>query len=1161
MRIVSHFPQSVSLQRKRQALTHIPRHGAPLSALEQIGNELLGIGMMSPIDTKDKLFRAVIQTNTQAELWPAAKFVARLSRMQTMRAFSLTQREIGKILRMAYDDVVNQRWGLDAKLVRTSRDNSELFYITKPVEARRLLKVKDMQDTAKNPKESEQQLAKKSRKQLDEEVDMSFAADRVGKEVGKMEHIANVLMMMIAAEKRERHGLMTNVHQMGQMLDANKNGTEKVQEKMESLHVTLAEDRKAYQEQVEALTQEHDLAIRLTSMKEGLRHLRFTFKQRSRRIVTRAWLYFREFVDAKVRNTAVGKTMCQNIIGKRLLIGKRKTEVAFYRWRKKVQTEVAEEHRQYVQGAVMHYSLLALFGVLKRALHRRLSRYYRIWSMVASMQGRAYNAPRKFWALLRVATGLQKRASLGRAFHYWMHGVRHAYNKCNRVYHLLGKTYRGRLEFGYHRLRLHALNGAFGSEKQREATRMIFRCFYVAIKREKLAYFRKLVAQVTLYKVIRGAAKVVAQARFRSARVLYSKTLERWRFTLRQAARERLAQGNRSNRMAKAALILKNSNQRAALNTWKTVFARFRRIRGIVVRMVRVRQSKAVVHWRSVIHTRRLQSREGQIGLELFSFVFYKIVSRTYYRAIGHWRAVVSRDKRLLKKAEATLRTNAKDYHRRLTGMAWQKWRRLILDDKLLSSMMRGGTRLIFDSIMQSHRRRLSYRFTLWAKESAEWIRVRKCQRSATKIIFSWTSALWRAIKRKRLKGACDRWRKRARKKIAILRQVRRSLVVTRRVQNAKVVAAWREWQVYMAMAVADEKEYVKTMRLFDHVLITIAWRIAKDRFNVWKTKAGSGKPRRPKKTPVKHLGAPPPGLDRSHSSPAEVPSRNVAPLTALTASASSSLALSSPTHRSAVHHHHQNYRSPLKADEGGGYEEEQRYHPSYGATPERRNPLAERTDRQPLTVDVANIGSPRLGPGGGGGGGATLRVHSPLTSVAFATKQRERTDRPSTWSKSKANPFARIKGDMDALLRSVGVPTQPENPDAHLSEPISDVNEDVDVGGPLSNNDQTKAPKNSAKSIDLDEDDGAIDSPSRSAIIRRAVIEEPDILRAHMRQNSDDGDGVKVRKVSHDDLRRAGSSAAEEFDSADHYRSESPSLRRMRRAHGHPHGPWAARR
>ena len=46
--------------------------------------------------------------------------------------------------------------------------------------------------------------------------------------------------------------------------------------------------------------------------------------------------------------------------------------------------------------------------------------------------------------------------------------------------------------------------------------------------------------------------------------MLYSKTLERWRFTLRQAARERLAQGNRSNRMAKAALILKNSNQRAA---------------------------------------------------------------------------------------------------------------------------------------------------------------------------------------------------------------------------------------------------------------------------------------------------------------------------------------------------------------------------------------------------------------------------------------------------------------------------------------------------------------------------------------------------------------------------------------------------------------------
>ena len=175
--------------------SHLPRHGAPLSALEQIGTELMGIGMMSAIDTSSQLFRVIIQTNTHGELWPASKFVARLNRMRDMRSFALTQREVGKTLRMAFDDVVNQRWGLDAKLVRTSRDNSELFFITKPVEARRLLRIKDMQNPKiQKQKESRQLVQKRDTNPSDREIDMSFAADRVGKEVGKMEHIANVLL-------------------------------------------------------------------------------------------------------------------------------------------------------------------------------------------------------------------------------------------------------------------------------------------------------------------------------------------------------------------------------------------------------------------------------------------------------------------------------------------------------------------------------------------------------------------------------------------------------------------------------------------------------------------------------------------------------------------------------------------------------------------------------------------------------------------------------------------------------------------------------------------------------------------------------------------------------------------------------------------------------
>ena len=148
-------------------------------------------------------FRVIIQTNTHGELWPASKFVARLNRMRDMRSFALTQREVGKTLRMAFDDVVNQRWGLDAKLVRTSRDNSELFFITKPVEARRLLRIKDMQNPEiKKQKESRQLVLKRDTKPSDREIDMSFAADRWK---GSWENGAycECSLMMISAEKRE----------------------------------------------------------------------------------------------------------------------------------------------------------------------------------------------------------------------------------------------------------------------------------------------------------------------------------------------------------------------------------------------------------------------------------------------------------------------------------------------------------------------------------------------------------------------------------------------------------------------------------------------------------------------------------------------------------------------------------------------------------------------------------------------------------------------------------------------------------------------------------------------------------------------------------------------------------------------------------------------
>jgi hypothetical protein len=135
---------------------------------------------------QDKLFRAVIQVDTQAEVWPASKFVARLRRMEDLQSSSsLKQADIAKTLRRAYDDVRNERWGLDAKLIRTSRDIYDMCYTTQPAEARRLLEIKDTQDAAAKslPKEPEQQ--QQQQQGGDEQLSTSSATTEDREEEGE----------------------------------------------------------------------------------------------------------------------------------------------------------------------------------------------------------------------------------------------------------------------------------------------------------------------------------------------------------------------------------------------------------------------------------------------------------------------------------------------------------------------------------------------------------------------------------------------------------------------------------------------------------------------------------------------------------------------------------------------------------------------------------------------------------------------------------------------------------------------------------------------------------------------------------------------------------------------------------------------------------------
>lgn len=44
----------------------------------------------------------------------------RLREMRDLRSYALSQREVSAVLRMAYDDLRMQRWGLQAKLVHTT---------------------------------------------------------------------------------------------------------------------------------------------------------------------------------------------------------------------------------------------------------------------------------------------------------------------------------------------------------------------------------------------------------------------------------------------------------------------------------------------------------------------------------------------------------------------------------------------------------------------------------------------------------------------------------------------------------------------------------------------------------------------------------------------------------------------------------------------------------------------------------------------------------------------------------------------------------------------------------------------------------------------------------------------------------------------------------
>ena len=103
------------------------------------------------------LFRHLITINTQGELWSPAQFVRRLREIRDLRSYSLTIREVASVLRMAYDDIRMQRWGLQAKLVHanTATDRSDLFYLTSPVEARRLLQQHSMTQQRANKKQRE----------------------------------------------------------------------------------------------------------------------------------------------------------------------------------------------------------------------------------------------------------------------------------------------------------------------------------------------------------------------------------------------------------------------------------------------------------------------------------------------------------------------------------------------------------------------------------------------------------------------------------------------------------------------------------------------------------------------------------------------------------------------------------------------------------------------------------------------------------------------------------------------------------------------------------------------------------------------------------------------------------------------------------------------
>ena len=309
-----------------------------------------------------------------------------------------------------------------------------------------------------------------------------------------------------------------------------------------------------------------------------------------------------------------------------------------------------------------------------------------------------------------------------------------------------------------------------------------------------------------------------------------------------------------------------------------------------------------------------------------------------------------------------------------------------------------------------------------------------------------------------------------------------------------------------MAEAIADQKDFVKTMRLFDNVLVNMAWRKAHQQFKIWKSNTVEGKNKNRTDANIISKNA----LTRKEVLPSTY---DVASSISISDTLNDSIDLSNQI-SSCVEEHGQNHLS--------------------------------------LSVDISKCDSPHASEG----------VGSPLTSVAFAEKQRRKphstvVGRYHFKNTSQESKFSSIRKEMKTLLQSMHKRGHSSNLSLVLKErtsPKNDVNfanGDLKVDTKLHNAYETPS---QVPSLFASEEGGSEvgDSPTRKAIIQRAVslknlsaLEEADRL-----QNGD-----KEKESGHASGRQPSVPTMVNWNTnfVDSYhdapRGESPSLRRMRRA------------